>query len=197
MLKQMTWLLPAAVLLLSTACGAQAVQAPAESSGPLEPAAEMHEADTPTAEALKKVPEPPLPETPTHVVETTPIMDEMLELNPPADKPDAEAQRYIQTAKQDLAGMLTIDRSAVTLVRYEEAVWRDGSLGCPQPGMMYTQALVGGYVIELSVDGVSFYYHGANGRDPFLCTNNMDPRDVPSLPQDGQLPVPPSTGIEE
>jgi hypothetical protein len=32
-------------------------------------------------------------------------------------------------------------------------VWNDGSLGCPEPGMMYTQALVNGYwlIIEAGV----------------------------------------------
>lgn len=197
MLKQMVWLLPAAVLLLSVGCSAQAVQNPAENSGALEPTAEMRSADTPTAEALKKILESPLLETPTQAAETAPILDEMLELKPTSSKPDAEAQQHIQFARHDLAGILEIDISAVALVRYEEAIWRDGSLGCPQPGMMYTQALVDGYVIELSADGVSFYYHGANGRDPFLCTNNMNPEDVPSRPRGGQLATPPGAGIDE
>jgi hypothetical protein len=64
-------------------------------------------------------------------------------------------------------------------------VWRDGSLGCPQPDMMYTQALVDGYLIQLSAGSRLYNYHGANGRDPFLCTNSLDKPDALPGPQRG------------
>ena len=35
--------------------------------------------------------------------------------------------------------------ATIDVVLYEDVVWRDGSLGCPQPGMAYTQALEDGY----------------------------------------------------
>ena len=37
--------------------------------------------------------------------------------------------------------------AGITVVSSEEVQWSDGSLGCPQPGMMYTQAIVNGYRI--------------------------------------------------
>jgi hypothetical protein len=52
-----------------------------------------------------------------------------------------------------------------SIVRAESVVWSDGSLGCPQPDVLYTQALVPGYHVILDVDGVSLDYRvAANGR---------------------------------
>ena len=76
----------------------------------------------------------------------------------------------VDLAIEDLAARLGSEEGIV-VVLVEDVIWPDGSLGCPQPGMSYTQALVDGYRIVLS-DGEAFYaYHGAVGRDPFLCEN--------------------------
>jgi hypothetical protein len=37
----------------------------------------------------------------------------------------------------------------IVAVRAEQALWNDGSLGCPQPDMSYTQAQVNGYWVVL------------------------------------------------
>ncbi len=38
--------------------------------------------------------------------------------------------------------------------------WRDGALGCPQPGLSYTQALVPGWRVELVAPGAAtLLYH--------------------------------------
>ncbi len=47
--------------------------------------------------------------------------------------------------------------------------WSDGALGCPEDGVMYTQALVPGYLLTLEVEGRRYSYHGAEGQGPFLC----------------------------
>jgi hypothetical protein len=84
---------------------------------------------------------------------------------------DTEAQSQIDMATNDLSDRLGVKPGAVELLSYEPVTWNDGSLGCPQPDMMYTQALVDGYQIQLQVDGQVYDYHGANGEDPFLCEN--------------------------
>jgi hypothetical protein len=84
---------------------------------------------------------------------------------------DAQAQELIDLAKTDLMNTLGVELSTIELVSYEEVTWNDGSLGCPQPDMMYTQALVDGYLIQLQVGDQVFNYHGANGGEPFLCSN--------------------------
>lgn len=44
-----------------------------------------------------------------------------------------------------------LDPALFTLVRAEFVTWSDGSLDCPQPGMMYTMALVEGYWVQVMV----------------------------------------------
>ncbi len=47
--------------------------------------------------------------------------------------------------------------------------WNDGSLGCPQPGQLYTQALVDGFQVVLEVDDEQFDYRVGSGTDVRLC----------------------------
>lgn len=81
----------------------------------------------------------------------------------------------VDLAVADLAARLSVDAGTVATVADEQVTWRDGSLGCPQPDMSYTQALVNGYRIQLAVDGVTYWYHGANGAPPFACDNPQPP----------------------
>lgn len=77
----------------------------------------------------------------------------------------------VDQAIADLASRLGVDTSSITVVVAHELTWPDGSLGCPEPGGMYTQALVDGYRIELTDGDTVYPYHGAVGRPPFLCEN--------------------------
>lgn len=65
---------------------------------------------------------------------------------------------------------------AITIVRAEAVTWNDGSLGCPQPGMFYTQALVDGYWVILQVGDVVYDYHTSGTAYFVLC-------EQPSIPQ--------------
>ncbi len=71
----------------------------------------------------------------------------------------------------DLAVRLGVAEVEIELVDQQEVMWRDGSIGCPQPGFSYTQALVDGSRIVLSYDGVTYSYHQGRGRAPFWCEN--------------------------
>ena len=59
----------------------------------------------------------------------------------------------------------------VTVVSAEATTWNDGSLGCPVPGQMYTQALVDGYQVVLEVNGERYDYRIGSGTDVRLCEN--------------------------
>lgn len=52
----------------------------------------------------------------------------------------------------------------------ETVTWPDGSLGCPEPGMMYTQALVDGYQIVVSDGTTELDYRVGAGGGFRLCT---------------------------
>lgn len=81
----------------------------------------------------------------------------------------------------DLAVRLGVAPAEIALVSEEAVTWRDGSLGCPKKDMMYTQALVEGQLIVLSVDGTEYRYHSGNGRAPFYCKKPADPAPRSSL----------------
>lgn len=81
----------------------------------------------------------------------------------------------------DLSERLAVATSEIEFVRIKNVTWRDGSLGCPKEGMMYTQALVDGTVIILRFDNKNYHYHAAQGRDPFYCENPVKPAPKSSL----------------
>lgn len=122
-----------------------AVPLPTSTPQPTKPAAE------PTAE---KPPEEPMTE------------------KSPIPLPDDPAiQEWVRQAKDDLAQRMDTAVDQIELVEYRSVSWRDGSLGCPQPGMSYTQALREGYRLQLQINGQQYDYHGASGRAPFYCEN--------------------------
>lgn len=62
--------------------------------------------------------------------------------------------------------------SPVTALRVDKAeavTWRDGSLGCPQPGMAYTQALVPGYRVRVRAGDRVLDYHAGRSGAPQWC----------------------------
>ncbi len=106
-------------------------------------------------------------------VSTTAPVEAMPEV--PIDTPQ------VQAAVNDLAARLGIPSTDIEAVRAEPVTWSDGSLGCPQPDMMYTQALVDGMFIQLRVGDDLYSYHSGGSADPFLCESA-----VPVAP--GELP---------
>lgn len=88
---------------------------------------------------------------------------------PPGADPEDNAD--VTFAVADLATMLGVAEGDVTVIGWEEVVWRDGSIGCPVPGFAYTQALENGMRIALEVHGDVYWYHQGGGRKPFYCAN--------------------------
>lgn len=102
------------------------------------------------------------------------VIDQVvIDVDPPGDKepaaPSPAASAPAVQAAADLAARLGVDESAITVVTSEAVTWRDGSLGCPQPGMEYPQALVEGMKIVLAHGGATFEYHSGGNGVPFLC----------------------------
>jgi hypothetical protein len=106
-----------------------------------------------------------VPISPTQV-----ISEETLAVTPTAPPPSSPAwQDLVRQAKEHLAQQLSIDVSQVVLVEARAVVWPDSSLGCPQPGMAYTQVQRDGLLIVLSAGGRTYEYHSGASRPPFLC----------------------------
>jgi hypothetical protein len=96
---------------------------------------------------------------------------------PPGDHDDASASdsREVSLAVADATERTGLPAGDIEVVRFEMVTWPDGAIGCPEPGMAYTQALVDGYRIVLDADGTQLTYHGADGAEPFLCESPADP----------------------
>lgn len=93
-------------------------------------------------------------------------------------------EKQIELSKQHLASRMEVDPQNITLSGIESVSWRSGSMGCPKPGMMYTQALVPGVLIRLTLDGETYRYHAAKNGQPFYCPN--DRAETPS-PNSGDM----------
>lgn len=78
-------------------------------------------------------------------------------------------EKIVTQAINDLADRLATDPEKILLVEVAAITWPDGSLGCPQPGMLYTQVQVDGFRIRFQVGEQIYEYHGGGGRAPFLC----------------------------
>jgi hypothetical protein len=74
----------------------------------------------------------------------------------------ADAQAAVAAAIADATRRFS---ATATVTEVERVTWRDGSLGCPQPDMMATQALVPGWRIVLqTASGAAEYHASAAGR---------------------------------
>lgn len=91
------------------------------------------------------------------------------------DLPGTDVDAMVDTAVADLADRLSVDTHSITVVSVESVTWRDGSMGCPEPGMSYTQALVEGVRVELTIDGTSHWYHQGGSNDIRYCDDPREP----------------------
>ena len=66
------------------------------------------------------------------------------------DVPDDFLDRLIADAIERSG----VDDNGIFVDRAESVVWNNGSLGCPEPGGLYTQALVDGYHVVPASPGV-------------------------------------------
>lgn len=79
-----------------------------------------------------------------------------------------------QQAIDDLVARAAVAPDQVDVSVAEELTWNDGSLGCPEPGKAYTQSLVPGLRVILTVDDRDYAYHAAEGGSLFYCASPSD-----------------------
>ena len=78
-------------------------------------------------------------------------------------KPREHDARGIHDTQPDTAQRAQVDPEQVLVAAWSPVTWNDGSLGCPQKDMLYTQALVDGELLMLRVEQALFQYHSARG----------------------------------
>lgn len=92
---------------------------------------------------------------------------------------DADLQAMVRAALADAARRAAPSSAAPTLLRAERVTWPDGSLGCPQPGRMYTMALVPGYRVRIQAGAEQLDYHASLRGQPVLCPAGRATEPVP------------------
>lgn len=94
----------------------------------------------------------------------------------------------VSAAIADLARHLQIEPQVIELVEVRHVQWADGSLGCPQYGEVYTQAIIDGSQVMLQVDGRVYDYRADATGNVRLC---------PSDEKDGGYDFVPPPGFDE
>ncbi|MBM6402197.1 hypothetical protein [Phycicoccus sonneratiae] len=93
---------------------------------------------------------------------------------PPVDDaiPPGLADRpAVKAALEDAAGRAGIVPETVEVAGYSHVTWADGSLGCPQKGMAYTQMTVEGELLRISAGQRVMEYHARLGGPFTYCAN--------------------------
>jgi hypothetical protein len=73
-------------------------------------------------------------------------------------------QEILDPILKEAAALANVAREQLMILRAEPVIWNDGSLGCPEPGMMYTQALVNGYWVVIDAAGEKYDFRvGSRG----------------------------------
>jgi hypothetical protein len=89
----------------------------------------------------------------------------------PAGLTEADLVSLVELASTDAGVQL----DEIRVVTAAAVTWSDGSLGCPEDGQMYTQALVPGYRVILDVAGEELAYHASETGDFRACANPIAP----------------------
>ena len=82
-------------------------------------------------------------------------------------KPDP--QPAVDAAVQDAAGHLGVSPSQLHVDQVEPRQWPDASLGCPQPGQLYSQIVTPGFLILISMGSKQLEYHTDGRANVKLC----------------------------
>jgi hypothetical protein len=88
-------------------------------------------------------------------------------------------ETLIANVLQDAAGRSGLPADQLEVLSFESVTWSDGSLGCPQPGMSYTQALVPGYRLRVRAGVAVLDYHATVRGHFILCPAGQSVDPVP------------------
>jgi len=80
----------------------------------------------------------------------------------------------------DAAQRTGLERARLKVESALAVTWADGSLGCPEPGMNYTMALVPGYRIKVRAGAKVLDYHASRRGYFVLCPDgrSKDPAEL-------------------
>lgn len=91
---------------------------------------------------------------------------------PPSNAPitgEVPESVFLAIQQQLAVDVPGVDLTKATVVTGEAVEWSDGSLGCPEMGVLYTQVITPGYHVVISVDGVEYDYRATDAGQVRLC----------------------------
>lgn len=94
---------------------------------------------------------------------------------PTTSGPTPAEDPRVAAAIADLAKRQGVKSEEITVVSNDKVTWRDGSLGCPEPGKMYTMVLTDGVRVVLEAAGKTYEYHGGESGPVRFCENPQEP----------------------
>jgi hypothetical protein len=87
---------------------------------------------------------------------------------------EPQLQPVVDAAIEDLESRPDTGSEPVRVVLAREETFPDGALGCPQPGMSYSQALVEGYRVVLARGDREWLYTAGPDGVPSLCESGPE-----------------------
>jgi len=111
------------------------------------------------------------PGTASPIVRPSPSLEGRISPSPSTEPVTGEVPPAVVDAARSLLGeeVGAEAAAAATIVVAEAVTWPDGALGCPVPGMMYTQQLVDGYRLVFAVDGTEYDYRASSATNIRRC----------------------------
>jgi hypothetical protein len=88
---------------------------------------------------------------------------------PPMMTMNRDLKSMTEAALEDAVRRTGLGRPQLRVISAEAVTWADGSIGCPQPGVYYTQALVPGYRIRIEAGREVLDYHAGRRGQLILC----------------------------
>ncbi|MDX2416298.1 MAG: hypothetical protein QNK19_02435 [Xanthomonadales bacterium] len=95
-------------------------------------------------------------------------------------QPMESEKQATELAVETLSQKIGAERNDIVLIRLSRFNWPNSALGCPQPGMMYTDAIVPGYLALLKHGEKSYRVHMGNGRG-LICELQRMPVDLDAV----------------
>jgi hypothetical protein len=88
----------------------------------------------------------------------------------------------LESILKDLSERTGVSQEKISVVQAQEILWSDGSMGCPKPGVFYTQAMVNGFQVILEVGDQKYDYHASETGYYVLCESGLPNISPPGTP---------------
>ncbi|HUG74141.1 MAG TPA: hypothetical protein VMM81_00500 [Acidimicrobiia bacterium] len=87
-------------------------------------------------------------------------------------------EHFVAALVSEVTALEGVEEDQVTVVRAQQVMWSDASLGCPGGGVSYIQVLTPGYWVVLEAEGNEYDFRSADDGEFRRCDGGVPPHDV-------------------